>query len=73
MHSFTRMSGNIFLEKSAQKLFTDPQGKMAHRSLQILKESSTWEASKKSDEVKFCFGSLCNNYLHQTHNNFIPK
>ena len=28
---------------SSGTIFTDPQGKKAHRSVQILKESSTWD------------------------------
>ena len=32
-------------------IFTDPQGKKAHRSVQILKESSTWV---KNATKKFC-------------------
>ena len=59
MHSFIRRSWNNFPEKFVQKIladlqlslrssgtiFTDPQGKLAHRSVQILKESSTWVLS----------------------------
>ena len=28
--------------RSSGTIFTDPQGKLAHRSLQILKDSATW-------------------------------
>ena len=32
--------------RSSGTIFTDAQGKLAHRYLQILKESSTWDLSK---------------------------
>ena len=35
------------LQLGSGTIFTDPQGKKAHRSVQILKESSTWVVRSK--------------------------
>ena len=40
--------------RSSGTIFTDPQGKLAHRSLQILKESSTWEMLNHDNQLLKC-------------------
>ena len=45
--------------RSSGTIFIDPQGKLAHRSVQILKESSTWDLEtslRKKDIVVTFFG-----------------
>ena len=38
--------------RSSGTIFTDPEGKKAHSSVQILKESSTWAVSVWVTEIK---------------------